>query len=144
MVQALQHLEKHAETATRGASQPTAPVIVLTGDVNLKKWDCDPVVQQYDGPLSVQTQWQVKTSNAQLSGDVLFIKGAHGRQLDVHVGYSYDDRGVRPDSHDFFGTELSIPMCDVGSPRGKRSAPTSAASKPASKGGRRHVYLEPP
>ena len=75
VVQALQHLDKHAETATRGASQPTAPVIVLTGDVNLTKWCCDPLVQEYSGPQSVETQWQVKTSNAQLSGDVLFHQG---------------------------------------------------------------------
>ena len=145
VVQALQHLEKHAETATRGASQPTAPVIALTGDVNLPKWCCDPLVQEYGGPQSVQTQWQVKTSNAQLPGDVLFIKGADGVQLDVSVGASYpNDRGIRNDQHDFFGAELSIPMCDVGSPRGKRPAPAGGASQPASKGCRRHVHFEPP
>ena len=86
---ALQALEKRAETVSSGASQLTAPVIVLTGDVNLPKWFCDPLVQEYGGRQSVQTQWQVMTSNAELSGDVLFIKGAFGEALYVSVGASY-------------------------------------------------------
>ena len=115
--QALQHLEQHALSARRGAPQPTAPVMVLTGDVNLERHTCDTLVHNEFGTLSVQTQWQVLTSNAALSGDVLFIKGARGRALDVTVGKSYIDRGIRNDQHDFFGATPSIPMCDK-SPRG--------------------------
>ena len=116
---ALQALEQRASTASSGASQPTAPVIVLTGDVNLDKSASDTIVQNEAGEPSVETQWQVLTSNAALSGDVLFIKGAFGEALDVSVGASYDDRGIRKDSHDFFGVALSIPMSDK-NPRGQK------------------------
>ena len=81
--------------------------------------------------LSVQTQWQVLTSNAALSGDVLFIRGARGRVLDVTVGKSYTDRGIRNGQHDFFGVTLSIPMCDK-SLRGKKGG-GSLGRSPASR-----------
>ena len=80
------------------------------------------------------TQWQVKTSNAALSGDVLFIKGAVGDAIDVSVGASYKDRGIRKDQHDFFGVAFSIPMCDK-NPRGQKRQPVSAsgATQPVAK-----------
>jgi len=85
--------------------------------VNLDKSACDTIVQKQAGDPSVATQWQVMTSNAALSGDVLFIKGAFGEALNVSVGASYEDRGIRRDCHDFFGVTLSIPMFDK-NPRG--------------------------
>ena len=65
-------------SARSGSSQTTAPVLVLTGDTNLEKIHGDSIVQKQKGEPSVETQWQVLTSNAALSGDVLFIKGAFG------------------------------------------------------------------
>ena len=59
---ALDVLEERAYTAISGASQPTAPVIVLTGDVNLDKNACDAIVQPGVGEPSVETQWQVKAT----------------------------------------------------------------------------------
>ena len=87
--EALQALEGRASIASSGASQPTAPVIVLTGDVNMDKIASDSIVQQEAGDPSVETQWQVLTSNAALSGDVLFIKGVFGEAFVVSVGASY-------------------------------------------------------
>ena len=74
---------------------------------------------RFGGHSKVNTQWQVLTSNAGLSGDVLFLKGAVGQALDVSVGASYKDRGIRNDDHDFFGVALSIPMTDK-EPRGQK------------------------
>ena len=84
---------------------------------------------------------QVLTSNAALSGDVLFIKGAFGESFDVSVGASYADRGIRKDVHDFFGVALSIPMSDK-NPRGQKRQQVSAggATQPASKGQRQDQY----
>ena len=110
-LEALEATSRRQKAASSSASQPTEPVIVLTGDVNLDKNICDSIVQKEAGELSVHTQWQVMTSNAELSGDVLFIKGACGETFDVTVGKSYDDRGMRNDIHDFFGIALQIPMC---------------------------------
>ena len=131
---ALQALEQRASTASSGASQPTAPVIVLTGDVNMDKSASDTIVQKEAGDPSVETQWQVVTSNAARSGDVLFIKGAFGQALNVSVGASYVDRGIRNDTHDFFGVALSIPMSDKNL-RGQKRQQVSAggATQPASK-----------
>ena len=124
---ALQTLEQRASTASSGASQPTAPVLVLTGDVNMDKSACESLVQKQAGEPAVETQWQVLTSNAAKSGDVLFIKGAFGKAFDVTVGISYPDRGVRNDQHDFFGVSLKIPMSDK-NPRGQKRPQASAGS----------------
>ena len=132
---ALQTLEQRAATASSGASQPTAPVVVLTGDVNLNKSESESAVQNDFGGPSVEKQWQVLSSNAALSGDVLFIKGAIGESFDVSVGQSYPaDRGMRHDAHDFFGVALSIPMCDK-EPRGQKRPQVSAGggTHPAAK-----------
>ena len=118
-------MEQRASSASSGAAQPAAPVIVLTGDVNLVKSACDSIVQPEKGEPSVETQWQVMTSTAERSGDVLFVKGALGEAFDVSVGVSYDDRGMRNDSHDFFGVALSIPMTDK-NPRGQKRQQVSA------------------
>ena len=128
---ALKVLEKRASTASSGASQPTAPVIVLTGDVNLDKATGDSLLQTEFGDPSLETKWQVMTSNAALSGDVLFVKGAFGEALDVSVGASYVDRGIRRYCHDFFGVALSIPMSDKNQ-RGQKRQPAGGATQPAS------------
>ena len=125
-------LEEKAATASSGASQPTAPVIVLTGDVNIDRAVADSVVQPEIGEPSVGSQWQVMTSAAARSGDVLFVKGAFGEALNVSVGASYADRGIRNDSHDFFGVALSIPMSDK-TQRGQKRQPAGGATQPASK-----------
>ena len=142
--EALQALEEKASMASSGASQPTAPVLVLTGDVNLDKKASDNVVQKLVGEPSVDTQWQVLTSNAARSGDVLFFKGTIGEAFDVTVGKSYQDRGLRRDDHDFFGVALLIPMSDK-NPRGQKREPAlaSGATQPAAKG-QKQVHKEAP
>ena len=70
-----------------------------------------------------------------------FIKGAFGEALDVSVGASYADRGIRKDCRDFFGVALSIPMSDK-NPRGQKRQQVSAggATQPASKEQRQVPY----
>ena len=53
---ALQAMEHKASTVSSGASQPAAPVFVLTGDVNLNKNESDTIVQKQSGEPSVVTQ----------------------------------------------------------------------------------------
>ena len=102
--------------------------------MNPDKLASDTIVQKEAGDPSVETQWQVMTSNAALFGDVLFFKGAFGDAFDVSVGASYEDRGIRKDQHDFFGVALSIPMSDK-NPRGQKRQQDSASgvTQPASK-----------
>ena len=102
--------------------------------MNLDKATGDSLLQTEFGDPSLETKWQVMTSNAALSGDVLFIKGAFGEALNVSVGASYEDRGIRRDCHDFFGVALSIPMSDKNL-RGRKRQQVSAggATQPAAK-----------
>ena len=81
------------------------------------------IVQKEAGEPSVATQWQVMTSNAARSGDVLFIKGAFGEALDVSVGAAYAARHPQ-------GPALSDK-----DPRGQKRQQVSAggATQPASK-----------
>ena len=80
----LQALEQRASTASSGASQPTAPVLVLTGDVNLTKAEGETIVQMPQGEPSVYTQWQVLTAGGQLSGDIMFVKGTTAHQTNFN------------------------------------------------------------
>ena len=75
--EALKALEGRASIASSGASQLTAPVIVLTGDVNLNKSESDSIVQEEVGEPSVETQWQVLTSNEPRTA----IGHSHSRRL---------------------------------------------------------------
>ena len=95
-----------ASIVRSGASQPATPVIVLTGDFNLGKETCDSLVQKDKDEGSIQAQWQVLSSTAQLSGDMRFFEGAVGDGVDVTVG-------ARNDQHDFFGVASEIPMYDL-------------------------------
>ena len=52
--QALRTLEDRASTVSSGVSQPTAPVLVLTGDVNLPKSTSDTIVQKMIGEPTVK------------------------------------------------------------------------------------------
>ena len=61
---ALVAMEDKASTVSRGASQPAAPVLAVTGDVNMTKTECDPIVQVEFGDPDLMKHWRVLTSNA--------------------------------------------------------------------------------
>ena len=116
---AMKELEKRANS-----SDVQHPVCILTGDTNMGSCDADAVVQPVHGAPDVIRDWHIETSTAGLSGDIAFIKGAASEQFDISVGKSYeDDRGMRIDSHDFFGFSLAMPLAQEPS--------SSGASKPA-------------
>ena len=101
-------LEQRADS---GVVQPT--VCVLTGDVNLSKNVATALVQPDVGEPDLLKHWHTEASNAAKSGDVAFVKGTASKAWDVSIGASYEDRGMRKDSHDFFGMTLNVPLVQV-------------------------------
>ena len=69
------------------------------------------------------------STDAELSGDVMFILGGFGHECMVPVGASFRNRGVRIDVHDAVGAQLLIP---IGRMRPGDARPAAAgASQPA-------------
>jgi len=85
-------------------------VAVLCGDANLNQDNADACCQVEDGVPDARTHWHTQTSSEALSGDVAFVRGSGSEAFDVTIGASYKDRGVRNDSHDFFGVTVSVPL----------------------------------
>ena len=113
------------------ASQPARPVVlVLAGDVNLGKAACDTIVQKDEGTPNPREDWHVQAANAGKSGDVAFVNGTHSTVIDVSIGTSYTDKGIRNDCHDFFALSLAIPMADSGASQ-HSGARDSGAPQPA-------------
>ena len=89
------------------ASHPV--VMVLCGDCNLAEEAAKRATQKLQPTADAATylnSWIVQPALGGKSGDVLFYKGAKGTAIEIPVGYSYDDRGVRNDCHDAFGVKL--------------------------------------
>ena len=82
---------------------------VLLGDSNLNLAEAEEAAQQtHTGvPLS-HSVWHAKAATGQHGGDVMFIKGGNTMVIDLPVGISHADRGVRNDSHDAFGVVLKM------------------------------------
>ena len=121
--QALQALE------SRAARHPRT-IAVLTGDVNMDNNQADAIVQPDVGEPDILRHWHVQTSNAALSGDVAFIRGTSSEAFDISIGASYTDRGMRPDSHDFFGVKLKMPLLHLpGQDNNGASQPAVATAK---------------
>jgi hypothetical protein len=116
---ALEILERKAATeearerrANGGASQSV--VCILVGDTNLLTTDGEAAVQSLQPPVKQATLnnvWQVHGTNAQLGGDILFVKGANAALFELPVGASHRDRGVRNDNHDAFGVQIRVKVC---------------------------------
>jgi len=117
--EALKILERKAATeearerrANGGASQSV--VCILVGDTNLLTTDGEAAVQSLQPPVKQATLnnvWQVHGTNAQLGGDILFVKGANAALFELPVGASHRDRGVRNDNHDAFGVQIRVKVC---------------------------------
>ena len=96
------------QKADSGVVQPT--VCVLTGDVNLSKNVATALVQPDAGEPDLLKHWHTEASNAAKSGDVAFVKGTPSKAWDIPIGASWEDRGMRNDSHDFFAVSLKVPL----------------------------------
>jgi hypothetical protein len=135
---ALQVMEAQRGRLTSGAAQPASSVtLVLTGDVNMPKGVCDSVVQAATDPL---VDWHVQAANAGLSGDVAFVTGTHSTVIDISIGHSYEDNGLRGESHDFFGLSLSIPIAGDGAAQFAEMADEAAASQEAAERGQKRPH----
>ena len=97
---------KMEELEHSGAFQPAA--LVLVGDPNLAGDNAQQCTQAaHDTENPVLQMWHIQSSNNELGGDVLFCKGGASTPFDVPIGASYQDRGMRNDSHDCFAIALS-------------------------------------
>ena len=110
------------QKANSGVVQPT--VCVLTGDVNLSKDSATSIAQPEFGEPDLVNHWHTEASNAAKSGDVAFVRGAASKAWDVTIGFSYEDRGMRNDQHDFFGMTLKVPLVQVPPSRNASSKPS--------------------
>ena len=134
--EALTTLEAHAPR-----DRATRPVVkVLVGDCNLTKADAEEAIHVLQPTTSHwRTVWQVHATSFGLSGDLIFVKGAHARSFDLPFGQHHIDRGVRNDSHDAIGIELRAFVeiheaggdPEVASPPADLPAPASAAATSA-------------
>jgi hypothetical protein len=73
-----------------------------------KAQQCTQAACDTESPV-LQT-WRIQSSNNELGGDVLFCKGGALTLFDVPIGSSYQDRGMRNDSHNCFGIALTMPL----------------------------------
>jgi len=101
----------------------TAVVRILCGDVNLRLCDAIPATQDCARPCSgifsktgALSRWECVGTEANLSGDLVFVNGAFAEQYAIPVGASYEDRGMRNDSHDAVAIHVDIPVRSVSQP----------------------------
>ena len=109
VVEALKKLESDAPS--HSGTQPS--VLVLLGDCNLSPDQAEEATQQVqpeDRLANWQTVWQVHATTEALSGDLMFVKGAHAQSFDLPFGHSHRDHGVRNNCHDAIGIELRVPL----------------------------------
>ena len=60
-------------------------------------------------------------TTAELSGDLIFVIGAHAKSFDLPFDKSHRDRGVRNDDHDAIGIELRVIVESEPEPLSKRT-----------------------
>jgi len=100
-----------------------AVVRILCGDVNLRLCEAIPATQDCARPCSgifsktgALSRWDCVGTEANLSGDLVFVNGAFAEQYAIPVGASYEDRGMRNDSHDAVAIHVDIPLRSVSQP----------------------------
>ena len=87
-----------------------------------------PLFVQLDvGKPDLLNHWHTEASKAAKSGDVASVKGTTAKSWDVNIGSRYLDKGMRNDSHDFFGMALNVPLVQRQHPE-KAQHPASASS----------------
>ena len=103
--EAMQKLQSDAPSDS--ATQPV--VLVLVGDCNLSRGLAEDATQEMQPAV-----WHVHATTEELSGDLIFVKGACAENFDLPFGRSHRDRGVRNDVHDAIGIELSVTFLQKG------------------------------
>ena len=105
-------------------------VNILLGDFNLTAEQTNKICQGVEGVPNYDAQWHCQAANAGLGGDVMLVSGSDSEVFDIAIGKSYDDRGMRNDSHDAFGVTVNVPVLlgDVTQLAEKASASSSATA----------------
>ena len=115
--EAMQRLE--SDVPSDSATQPV--VLVLVGDCILSRQLAEDATQKMQPKVpGWRTVWHVHATTAELSGDLIFVKGALAKSFDIPFGKSHRDRGVRNDDHDASGIELRVIVKSEPEPLSKR------------------------
>ena len=102
----LQLLREHLETYA--APHPLAPVVrLIVGDDNLYAREARQELQRTrdEDPL-----WEVHPAAADRQGDHVAVNGAAATPIDISIGASFRDPGMRRDQHDAVAVRLRIPV----------------------------------
>ena len=103
--QMVDHLRQHLNSY-RPASSYTLVVRIVLGDNNLKSEDVRKALQRRtDG----EALWEVLSTPADLQGDNVAVSGAVATSKTIAVGSSFQDRGMRNDSHDAVAVVFTLP-----------------------------------
>ena len=87
---------------------PGIPVVrIMVGDDNLISNEARWVLQ--DGIPDAHPLWTVYPAPADRQGDHVAVTGAAARFQSIAVGASFQDRGMRPDSHDAVAVVITLP-----------------------------------
>ena len=83
------------------------PVVrIIVGDSNLLSKDVGEALQR---ETEAHPLWEVYPSPADGWGDHVAVTGAAARFQSIAVGASFEDRGMRPDSHDAVAVDITLP-----------------------------------
>ena len=91
------------------APERDTPVVrIMVGDNNLDSQQACEALQRHTDDEAL---WEVFASPADRSGDNVAVSGASARFRPIALGYSFEDRGMRNDSHD--AAAVVITLCEA-------------------------------
>ena len=134
-MQVLQQLREHLETYA--VPDPLVRVVrLIVGDDNLSTTEARQALQRTteEDPL-----WEVHPALAEGQGDHVAVSGAAATPIDISIGTSFQDPGMRHDQHDAVAVALSVrgasqPAEQAADREDERSSGESrGASQPAEK-----------
>ena len=110
----LTFLVQNVEIPPQYSDLPVARLLV--GDCNMDSEQALHATQEVPPVHAKLRQFSVHTPSARLSGDVAFVQGALADIIEVPVGCSHTEKGMRNDCHDVVALQLKIPLLSVQSP----------------------------
>jgi len=104
---AMEELGNFAALKTFRAEETT---LILTGDFGLTRQECSATVQKFN-VTNTWRDWQMKATIHELPGDLIFVKNCVTKDLDVHLGSSWEStnpRRARTELHDAVGAGVKM------------------------------------
>ena len=108
MISICQQIVRHVRVYLDGlaAPDPGTPVVrIMLGDNNLLAQQARQALQRH---TANEALWEVFPAPGGLRGDNVAVSGASARVVPIAVGYSYEDRGMRNDSHDAVAVVITL------------------------------------